>query len=83
MIKIDFIWTITVYLIVTLGIAIGLWIFYNFDKDDTDVMRSENIEQCPFCARIYISYSTENVKICPQCNSFYESIKNGKETNKI
>ena len=74
MVKIDFFWAIAIYLILTLCVAIGYWIFYNFNRDEIDITRSENVEQCPYCTHVFFDYSMKPMKLCPCCHSYYETV---------
>ena len=74
MITIDFSWAIAIYLILTLCIAIGYWIFYNFDRGENETTGSEFVEQCPYCTHIYFDYTVKPVKVCPCCHSYYETV---------
>ncbi len=84
MIKIDLFWAIAIYLIFTLCIAIGYWIFYNSNKGEMDLTRPENVEQCPYCTHLYVDFSSETTKICPRCHSYHEpSEKAAKDNNHV
>ncbi len=75
MIKVDIVLAIAVILSVFLAVVFVLWMFYNFrgnrTKTPTDTV--EQVQQCPYCTYVFVSYKQGDVLMCPRCKSYLGS----------
>ena len=71
MIRVDFLWAISVYLSLTIVLVIGHWIIYTYRKEKNILNNTKFVEQCPYCTCVFFDYADESsIKICPQCKSY-------------
>lgn len=72
MIQVDVVLAIAVILSVSLAVVFVLWIFYNFrgGKERPTAGSVEQVQQCPYCTYVFVSYKQGGVLMCPRCKSY-------------
>ena len=72
MIQVDIVLAIAIFLSILLTIVFVLWIFYNFHggKEKTAADSVDQVQQCPYCAYVFVSYEQGDVVMCPRCKSY-------------
>ena len=72
MIKIEFAWALSVFLSLTLLLAIGSWIVYNYCRNPDVLNETDAFYQCPICTYVFFDYriKEKEVVICPRCKSY-------------
>ena len=72
MIRVDVVLAIAIILSVSLAVVFVLWIFYNFrgSKIKTPADTVEQVQQCPYCTYVFVSYKRWDVLVCPRCKSY-------------
>jgi uncharacterized paraquat-inducible protein A len=59
------------YLLVTLFVLLGLWIFQHYQKRHTSIIPVEKaLRTCEFCHFAYLAEDSKAVSRCPCCQSF-------------
>lgn len=62
------------YLGLTMGIILGLWVFQHYrSRTQTIFTQEKNLHVCEFCHHAYLAETTRDVTQCPQCKSFNKS----------
>ena len=60
-----------IYLSLTLGTLLGIWIYQHYQSKNRETLPSEQkLNVCEFCHYAYLGDSAKNVSKCPQCHSF-------------
>lgn len=72
MIQVDVVLAIAIILSVCLAVVFALWIFYNFrgSKTKTPGDTAEEVQQCPYCTYVFVSYKQGDALMCPRCKSY-------------
>ena len=72
MIQVDIVLATAIFLAIFLTVVFVLWIFYNFPggKRKTAADSVEQVQQCPYCAYVFVSYEQGDVVMCPRCKSY-------------
>ncbi len=72
MIPIDLVLAIAIFLSISLVVVFGSWIFYNFRNGNgkTPADHVEQVQQCPYCTYVFVSYKQGDVLMCPRCKSY-------------
>ena len=71
MIKIDFIFGLSLCISFAITLVFSLWVFYNYKcrKGDELYDQASYIKQCIYCTYIYFVFNDENYVTCPKCKS--------------
>lgn len=69
MITVDFTLFVSLLLSFSLLLVFGLWIRYNFFRDQEIDDQTHFLQQCPYCTYIFFDYHNRRVKTCPKCKS--------------
>lgn len=70
MIRIDFSLAVALYLLLTLGLIVGLWfIFEQRIKAKGSLGQRKNVWHCSVCTYTYLDTETD-LSICPRCKSY-------------
>lgn len=70
MIKIEFGFAIAAFLIVSIFLVLGYWIFYTNNDEKQLTGNQGDLEQCPYCASFYYNYQHAKITTCPHCHSY-------------
>lgn len=72
MIQVDIVLAISIFLSISLGVVFLLWVFYNFRGGRGTAVGDdiEQVQQCPYCAYVFVSLKQADVLMCPRCRSY-------------
>lgn len=72
MIQVDVVLAIAIFLSISLAVVFVLWIFYNFRGGEEKALpdNAKQVQQCPYCAYVFVSYKQGDVLMCPRCKSY-------------
>jgi hypothetical protein len=74
----DFAGIIALSVSLYLSLVIGAWLFYSFSEQ----WGARSRYLCPFCAHLFIDYTSWKSKRCPCCRSYLEVLKGESSVKK-
>lgn len=70
MIKIDFSWAVTIFMMISCILVFVLWAFYTSKREEVVEGEMKQVQQCPYCTYIFFDYgSLTSITACPRCHS--------------
>ena len=70
MIRVELFPFIAVFLFLTILLVIGRWIFYNYREGEGGTEYAKYLQQCPYCAYLFLNYEKTPLTVCPRCESY-------------
>lgn len=63
---------IVIYLLLTLGVVLGIWVDHHYRARRRRVTPETKVYMCEYCHYAYEAGSATKVTRCPQCQAFNE-----------
>ncbi len=80
MIRLDISVALFIYLLLTVGVVLLIWLFFNFGtKLKTYASDEKYIWHCSICTNTYVDSRHDEISKCPKCGSYIEKIDEVQE----